>query len=137
MGALAYRTSGHGQSAIAARVLIVDDSPTETLAISTLLKRHGYQVLAATSGEEGIETARREQPDLVLMDVVMPGISGFQATRQLTREQATGHIPVVIISTKDQPTDRVWGLRQGAREYLCKPVLEQRLLQTIEQILTH
>lgn len=117
------------------RVLIVDDSPTETYKMSNLLARSGYEVLTAASGEEGLEIARQERPDIVLMDIVMPGLNGFQATRQLSRDEHTRHIPVIIVTTKDQETDRVWGQRQGARGYLTKPVEGKVLVQTIEQVL--
>ncbi|MEM7253927.1 MAG: response regulator [Pseudomonadota bacterium] len=114
-------------------VLVVDDSPTEVLRLKTMLEANGYRALTASSGEEGIEVARAETPSLILMDVVMPGLNGFQATRQLARDPQTAEIPVVIVSTKSQPTDRVWGLRQGAKEYLVKPVEEGALVAILEQ----
>ncbi|GAA3964104.1 MULTISPECIES: twitching motility response regulator PilH [Allohahella] len=118
-----------------ARILIVDDSPTEVRKISSILERHNHQVLKADNGAEGVAVARAEKPDLVLMDVVMPGLNGFQATRQLTRGDETKNIPVVIVTTKDQETDRVWGTRQGARGYLVKPVNEDDLINTINQLI--
>ena len=114
-----------------ARILIVDDSPTETYRFKEVLERHGHTVLEATNGADGVAVARAELPDLVLMDVVMPGINGFQATRQLSKGEDTAHIPIVIVTTKDQETDRVWGKRQGASDYLTKPVDETLLMQTI------
>lgn len=117
------------------KVLIVDDSPTETHVLTTILKKHGYEVVTAESGEAGVEVARQELPDLVLMDVVMPGLNGFQATRQLKKDPATTHIPVVIVTTKDQETDKIWGMRQGAKDYLTKPVVEKNLIETIQAIL--
>ncbi len=114
-----------------ARILIVDDSPTETYRFREILEKHGHQVLEAANGADGVAMARAEQPDLVLMDVVMPGLNGFQATRQLSKGEDTAHIPIVIVTTKDQETDRVWGKRQGARDYLTKPVDETLLMQTI------
>lgn len=118
-----------------ARILIVDDSPTETYRFREILERHGHAVIEATNGADGVAMARAEMPDLVLMDVVMPGLNGFQATRQLTKGDDTAHIPVVIVTTKDQETDRVWGKRQGARDYLTKPVDESLLLQTISALI--
>ena len=118
-----------------ARILIVDDSPTETFRFREILLRHGHDVLEATNGADGISLARAEQPQLILMDVVMPGMNGFQATRQLSRGAETKHIPIVIVSTKDQETDRVWGRRQGARDYLTKPVDETALMTLISQLL--
>lgn len=119
-----------------ARILIVDDSPAETFRFREILQRNGHQVLEATNGADGVALARAAQPDLVLMDVVMPGMNGFQATRQITRSAETARIPVVIVSTKDQETDRVWGKRQGARDYLTKPVDENALMQIIRQLLS-
>ena len=118
-----------------ARVLIVDDSPTETYKMSSILSKHGYDVITAENGEQGVTVARRELPDVVLMDIVMPGLNGFQATRQLSREPTTSHIPVIIVTTKDQDTDRVWGQRQGAKGYLTKPVDGKMLVDTIEGVL--
>jgi twitching motility two-component system response regulator PilH len=116
-------------------VLIVDDSPTEMFALTGILKRHGFEVLSAQNADEGLNLARTQRPDLVLMDVVMPGLNGFQATRQLARDPDTSAIPVVMVSTKSQETDRVWAMRQGARGYLTKPIDERLLLQTIRQVL--
>jgi twitching motility two-component system response regulator PilH len=117
------------------RVLIVDDSPTETYAFQGMLEKHNYEVLTADNGADGVALARQELPDVVLMDIVMPGLNGFQATRQLTKGADTAHIPVVIVTTKDQETDRVWGRRQGASGYLVKPVTETQLLETIEAVM--
>ncbi|APR69527.1 MULTISPECIES: response regulator [Acinetobacter] len=119
-----------------ARILIVDDSPTETFRFREILTKHGYEVLEATNGADGVTMAQAELPDLVLMDVVMPGMNGFQATRQISKAKDTQHIPVVIVSTKDQATDRVWGKRQGASDYLTKPVDEQQLIDVIKQLLS-
>ncbi|KAA8734440.1 response regulator [Acinetobacter qingfengensis] len=115
------------------RILIVDDSPTETFRFKEILVKHGFETLEAANGEDGVTLTKTEQPDLVLMDVVMPGVNGFQATRQITRAPDTRHIPVVIVSTKDQATDRLWGKRQGAKDYLVKPVDEVQLIDTIKQ----
>lgn len=115
------------------RILIIDDSPTETFRFKEILAKHGFTTIEATNGADGVTIAKAEQPDLVLMDVVMPGVNGFQATRQITREPTTKHIPVIIVSTKDQATDRLWGKRQGAKDYLIKPVDENKLIETIKQ----
>ena len=112
-------------------VLVVDDSPTERHVLVELLSRNGYQVITAENGEEGIEKARRELPDLILMDVVMPGLNGYQATRTLTRDEATKHIPIIVCTSKGQETDRIWGLRQGALDYIVKPVNGDDLLAKI------
>ena len=117
------------------RVLIIDDSPTETKAFISILQGNGHEVLTASNGEDGVALAHKEQPDLVLMDVVMPGLNGFQATRQLAKSDQTSHIPVIIVSTKDQETDRVWGARQGAKGYLVKPVKQDQLLSVIKDVL--
>ena len=118
-----------------ARILVVDDSPMETEAFRSVLEKNGHEVLNAENGADGVAMARQELPDLVLMDIVMPGLNGFQATRQLTRSPETKNIPVVIVTTKDQETDRVWGKRQGASGYLVKPVSESRLLSEIGALL--
>ncbi len=116
-----------------ARILIVDDSPTEMFKMTTLLKKNSHVVMTAGGGEEGVAMAKSELPDLVLMDVVMPGMNGFQATRQITRFEATKHIPVIIVTTKDQETDRLWGTRQGASGFLTKPINEKLLMATINE----
>ncbi len=118
-----------------AQILIVDDSPTEIHVLKSMLEKNGFEVETAENGTEGIERARELKPDLILMDVVMPGLNGFQATRQLTRDAETASIPVIIVTTKDQETDRVWGMRQGAKDYLTKPVSEKTLLEKINATL--
>lgn len=119
-----------------ARILIVDDSPTESFKMTEILNKSGHQTLTANGGEEGVAIAKKELPDLVLMDVVMPGINGFQATRQITKNPSTSHIPVVIVTTKDQETDRMWGMRQGAVGFLTKPINEKALVQAVSDALT-
>ncbi|WP_295577423.1 response regulator [uncultured Lamprocystis sp.] len=118
-----------------ATVLIVDDSPTESRIFSNTLGKAGYRVETATNGEQGIEMARRLQPDVILMDVIMPVLNGFQATRMLHRDAATAGIPIIMVTTKDQPTDRVWGMRQGAVDYLIKPVAATELLARVQAAL--
>lgn len=118
-----------------AKVLIVDDSPTETHKLTTILEKNGHVVITAPNGENGVEVARAQCPDLILMDIVMPGLNGFQATRQLSKGSSTAGIPIIIVTTKDQDTDRVWGMRQGARAYLTKPVDEGKLLSAIGEVL--
>ncbi len=118
-----------------ARVLIIDDSPTETYKLTSMLEKSGHAVMTADNAEAGIALAKKELPDLVLMDVVMPGLNGFQATRQLTKTPETSHIPVIMVTTKDQQTDRVWGMRQGARAYLSKPVDPALLASTMDEVL--
>jgi twitching motility two-component system response regulator PilH len=118
-----------------ATILIVDDSPTEAHVLKGILEKNGFEVETAENGTEGIERAREIKPDLVLMDVVMPGLNGFQATRQLTKGAETADIPVIIVTTKDQETDRVWGMRQGAKDFLSKPVAEKTLMEKINAVL--
>ncbi|MEP6701579.1 MAG: response regulator [Betaproteobacteria bacterium] len=114
------------------KILIVDDSPTERHYLSEILARGGFDVVTSDSGEDALQKARALLPDLILMDVVMPGMNGFQATRAITRDAATKNIPVLICTTKAQETDRIWGLRQGARDYMVKPVQSEVLLKKIE-----
>jgi twitching motility two-component system response regulator PilH len=118
-----------------ARILIIDDSPTDVRVFTTLLEKAGHDVAAAGSAEEGVERVRADLPDLVIMDVIMPGMNGFQATRMLTRDPATANVPIVMITTKAMETDRVWGLRQGARAFITKPVNEKELLACIHELL--
>ena len=118
-----------------AKILIVDDSPTELHILSQMLEAQGHRALTASDGEAGIDLAREEIPDLILMDVVMPGMNGFQATRKLSRDVMTKDIPVIIVTTKDQETDREWGLRQGACAYMVKPVAAQDLMQKVNTVL--
>ncbi|WP_240126791.1 response regulator transcription factor [Thermomonas alba] len=120
-----------------ARILLIEDSPTETAVMTQLLERNGHQVIASASAEDGIAICRREKPDLVLMDVILPGMNGFQATRTLTRDAETAHIPILIVSTKGQDTDRVWGLRQGAKDYITKPPRESDLVARINALIGH
>ena len=117
------------------RIMIVDDSPTDTHLLKKMLEKNGFNTLTASDADEGIEVARREHPDLILMDVVMPGLNGFQATRELTSDPDTSSIPVIIVTRKDQQVDRVWGMRQGARDYVTKPVKESVLLSLINETL--
>ena len=117
-----------------ARILIVDDSPSQLLGIQRIVEKLGHQILTATDGAAGVETAKAELPDLVLMDVVMPNLNGFQATRTLARDVATRHIPVILVTTKDQDTDRMWGMRQGAKAYITKPFSEDELSEVLERV---
>lgn len=118
-----------------AKILIVDDSPSQLYNMQQLIEGMGHETITAEDGKEGVERARAELPDLVLMDVVMPNLNGFQATRSLSRDERTSHIPVVLVTTKNQETDRLWGLRQGAKGYLTKPVQTRELQTTINELL--
>jgi twitching motility two-component system response regulator PilH len=114
-------------------VLIVDDSPAQVFTLKKLVEEWGHETLTAESGDQALEIARQEQPNVILMDVVMPGMSGFQTTRKLSRDQATHSIPVIFVSNKDGETDRVWGMRQGATAYVTKPVNPELLLTAISE----
>ncbi|MCP4767674.1 MAG: response regulator [Gammaproteobacteria bacterium] len=116
-------------------ILIIDDSPTEVHVFRNMLLNNNIEVSVAANGEEGIEKAIEIKPDCILMDVVMPGKNGFQATRDLSRNPATSAIPVIIITTKDQETDKIWGMRQGARDYIVKPARERDLIERINKVL--
>lgn len=113
------------------KVLVVDDSPTERHVLGEVLSKQGFQVVFAESGEQGVAMSKSELPDLIIMDVVMPGLNGFQATRAITKDEATQHIPVIICTTKDQETDKLWGMRQGAKDYVTKPIKAEELLGKI------
>ncbi len=116
------------------KVLVVDDSPTEVHLLRQMLSKNGFTVTSAASGEEAIVKAKAEMPDLILMDVVMPGMSGFETTRSITKDPQTASIPVIICTTKGQETDKAWGLRQGARDYIVKPVTETVLMEKIKAL---
>lgn len=118
-----------------AKILIVDDSPTHTATTRKILEAAGYDVLTAENGSVGIDVAKSVQPDLILMDVVMPELNGFQATRKLSQDPETKHIPVILLTTKDQNTDKVWGERQGAKAYLVKPPQHDLLIAEIQKLL--
>ena len=117
------------------RILIVDDSPTQISVLTKILGKQGFEVITAADGALGVEKATSEKPDIILMDVVMPNLNGFQATRQITKNPETSHIPVIMLTSKDQETDKVWAERQGARDYLTKPPKEADLLTKIKSIL--
>jgi twitching motility two-component system response regulator PilH len=116
-------------------IMIVDDSPTEVHVMRTALEKHGFQTMSAADGSECLTLVREVQPDLIFMDVVMPGLNGFQATRTLSRDPKTKSIPVVMVTTKDQETDRIWGMRQGAIDYLVKPVDASDLVAKANELL--
>jgi twitching motility two-component system response regulator PilH len=118
-----------------ARILIVDDSPSQLVSLKRIVEKLGHQTITAEDGAAGVEVAKREIPDLILMDVVMPNLNGFQATRTIAKDTKTSHIPIVLVTTKDQETDRVWGMRQGAKAYVTKPVNEGELADTIGKLL--
>ena len=118
-----------------ARILIVDDSPSQLMGMKRIVEKLGHEALTAEDGAAGVEMAKANVPDLILMDVVMPNLNGFQATRSISREATTKHIPVILVTTKDQDTDRVWGMRQGAKAYITKPFSETELSELIAQYL--
>ncbi|MCF7749141.1 MULTISPECIES: twitching motility response regulator PilH [unclassified Stenotrophomonas] len=120
-----------------ARILIVDDSPSQLLGIQRIVEKLGHEILTATDGAAGVEAAKAQLPDLVLMDVVMPNLNGFQATRTLARDATTKHIPVILVTTKDQDTDRMWGMRQGAKAYITKPFSEDELSEVLERVFSN
>ncbi len=116
-------------------ILIIDDSPTELHLFQNMLEKNGFDTLVADNGEEGIKQAVSSRPDCILMDIVMPGMNGFRATRKLSQDPATSAIPVIIITSKAQETDKIWGMRQGAVEYLVKPVAEKQLVHMINAVM--
>ena len=118
-----------------ARILIVDDSPSQLLGMKRIVEKLGHEALTAEDGAAGVEMAKAQKPDLILMDVVMPNLNGFQATRAISKETTTAHIPIVLVTTKDQETDKVWGMRQGAKAYITKPFNESALIEVINGLL--
>ena len=113
------------------KILIVDDSPTERYYLTDILVRNGFTVTTAENGEEALARIKADKPELILMDVVMPGANGFQVTRAIARDPDLADVPVIICSSKNQETDRIWGMRQGAKDYLVKPVDPEQLLARI------
>jgi twitching motility two-component system response regulator PilH len=132
--AAASRADGKGKPMAIKKILIVDDSPTERHVLNDMLTKAGYEVVASDNGEDAIQKARMVKPDLILMDVVMPGLNGFQATRAIARDPDTKSIPIIICTSKSQETDKIWGMRQGARDYIVKPVRRDELLAKIGAI---
>jgi twitching motility two-component system response regulator PilH len=113
------------------KILVVDDSKTELYHLSDVLGKHGFAVRTAENGDEAMRRLEEEKPDLILMDVVMPGKNGFQLTRAITRDPRFANVPVIMCTSKNQETDKVWGIRQGARDYIVKPVHTEELLSKI------
>ena len=119
-----------------ARIFLVEDEAIIAEDLNQSLQRMGYEIpFISASGAEALKKLETVKPDLVLMDVVMPNLNGFQATRALTRDESTKHIPIILVTTKDQDTDRVWGMRQGAKAYLTKPFSEEELGAVIKQVM--
>ena len=118
-----------------ARVLIVDDSPSQLMGMKRIIEKLGHETITAEDGQQGVDVAKKELPDLILMDVVMPNLNGFQATRSISKEATTAHIPIILVTTKDLETDKVWGIRQGAKAYLTKPVNEAALIKLVKELL--
>ena len=118
-----------------ARILIVDDSPSQLMGMKRIVEKLGHEALSAEDGAQGVEVAKANVPDLILMDVVMPNLNGFQAPRAISKEATTSHIPIVLVTTKDQETDKVWGMRQGAKAYITKPFNEAELVAVINKLL--
>lgn len=118
-----------------ARIMVVDDSPADLQSLKGILQKGGHEVIEVRSGQDSIARAKAEKPDAIVMDVVMPGVNGFQATRQISKDPETGAIPIIVVSAKSQETDRVWALRQGAKEYVVKPVKDADLLAKVKQLL--
>ena len=118
-----------------ARILIVDDSPSQLMGMKRIVEKLGPEAISAEDGAQGVEVAKANVPDLILMDVVMPNLNGLQATRAISKEATTSHIPIVLVTTKDQETDKVWGMRQGAKAYITKPFNEAELVAVINKLL--
>lgn len=118
-------------------VLVVDDSKTELYQIGAILEKEGYEVRKAEDGASAMRRLAEETPDLILMDVVMPGQNGFQLTREIAKDERYAHVPIIMCTSKGQETDKVWGLRQGARDYVVKPVKAEELLTKIRALPEH
>ena len=113
------------------KVLVVDDSATDLKNLEQICAAGGYDVITASSGVEAVAKANRENPDAVLLDVLMSDMNGFQVCRLLTLNQSTQHIPIVLVSSKAQATDRIWGEQQGAKAYIAKPFTPEQILKQL------
>ncbi len=118
-----------------ARILIIDDSPTQLVSMKRIVEKLGHEAITAEDGTSGVDAASTQRPDLILMDVVMPNLNGFQATRAIAKNPNTEHIPIILVTTKDQETDKVWGMRQGAKGYITKPFTDTQLTEAIQAAL--
>ena len=118
-----------------ATILIIDDSQVDLYTLKKIVEKAGHEVVTAEDGEHGLRSAKSAHPDLILMDIIMPGMSGYEATRKLRKDTETSEIPIIFVTSKTLETDRIWGLRQGAKAYITKPVNEQKLLSAIEETL--
>ncbi len=118
-----------------ALILIADDSPTEVFILKKILEKHKHQVIVAEDGQKAIALTHSKRPNLIVMDVIMPNLNGFQTTRNLSKDPSTSNIPIVIVSYKDQASDKLWGLRQGAKGYLGKPITEALLMAEVNKLL--
>jgi twitching motility two-component system response regulator PilH len=116
------------------KILVVDDSASQRMLVAAVLTKEGHQVIMACDGEEAVRMAKSELPDLIIMDIVMPGLNGFQATRAITNDEATWHIPVILLTSKDMDSDRVWALRQGATAFMNKPLDHVALLELVNTL---
>jgi twitching motility two-component system response regulator PilH len=116
------------------KVLVVDDSKTELMFMTDLLQKNGFSVKTAENAEDAFRRLAEEKPDLILMDVVMPGQNGFQLTRAITRDPLYADVPIIMCTSKNQETDRVWGMRQGASDYITKPVNADELMAKIKAL---
>jgi twitching motility two-component system response regulator PilH len=116
------------------KILVVDDSASQRMLLAAILNEQGYETVTANDGAEAVTKAKSEMPDLVIMDVIMPNLNGFQATRAITMDEATWHIPVILLTSKDMESDRIWGLRQGATAFLHKPVDTKELFELLHAL---
>ncbi len=132
---MAKQEDKEGQKPSAATVLIVDDSRTQVHLLRLVLEKFGYRTIAAYDGEQGVDMAIRERPDIILMDIVMPNVNGFQATRMIRKNPVTTDIPVIIISGAEQMSDKIWGMRLGANDFLAKPISRTMLIGKMKILL--
>lgn len=118
-----------------ALILIAEDSPTEVFILKKILEKHNHQIIIAEDGNQAIELTHSKKPNLIVMDIIMPNLNGFQTTRHLSKDPLTSGIPIVIVSSKNQASDKLWGLRQGAKGYLAKPITEALLMAEVNKLL--
>lgn len=119
------------------KILIVDDSAVERQLLKNMIEGLGFIIIEAENGESGIKMALEFEPEIILMDVVMPGINGFQATKQITNNEKLKGVPVIMCTSKNQETDKVWGAKQGAKAYVVKPINKEVLISEIDKLIPH
>lgn len=123
------------QTILAGKILVVEDTPSEMELMVHYLRNSGWTVICATSAQEALDKAVEHQPDAIVTDVVMPGMSGFELCRSLKKQPETANVPIVICTSKNQDIDRLWGMKQGADAYVTKPYTQDQLVESVKSVM--